>query len=54
MQVLNIFLAMFRFEEFRELLDAILEPLNPNIPHVARSKVRSAVINTHTHWPAGY
>lgn len=38
--VLNIFLAMFRFEEFRELLDAILEPLNSNIPHVARSKAR--------------
>jgi hypothetical protein len=38
--VLNIFLAMFRFDEFRDLLDAILEPLNANIPHVARSKAR--------------
>lgn len=39
-QVLNIFLSTFRLHEFRELVDAILEPLNPTIPHVTRSKAR--------------
>lgn len=38
--VLAIFLSMYRFNEFQELVHAILEPLDPSIPHVARSKAR--------------
>jgi len=38
--VLDIFLSICRFDYFRELVDAILEPLDQNIPHVARSKTR--------------